>query len=233
MQPSKAGLRWLLIVPALCLPLVASFFYFVWFPGTVFGRAFYGGIKFFQLIWPFLAVAILRESLKPEPGPRRHGKGLLAGFGFGVVTLAVMFALLKWTPVGGVIYGNGDKILQKMAELGVKDHFILFALVISSFHAALEEFFWRYFAFGQLRRLLPLLWAVALAAFGFASHHIVVLSQYVPLGWAFALGLCVGLGGAVWSLIYQRFNSLAGPWLSHMMIDLGIMWVGWEILSRQ
>ena len=40
---------------ALVLPLMASFFYFVLFPGTAFGNAFYTAIKIFLLTWPVIA----------------------------------------------------------------------------------------------------------------------------------------------------------------------------------
>jgi len=51
------------------------------------------------------------------------------------------------------------------------------------------------------------------------------------MGWALFLGVCVAIGGAVWSILYNRYGSLLGAWTSHMIVDLGLMWVGWEVLS--
>lgn len=233
MEPSQnTSLRRLVTIPAICLPLFASFFYFVWFPGTAFGNSFYAGVKFFMIIWPFVAVwLILKEKFHERNGPRNHKMSLLVGAAFGVLTVGVLLILMKLTPVGGMVYDNAGRIAQRITDLGIKDYYLLFALFVSILHAALEEFFWRYFAYGQLRKMISVPAAVFVAGIGFAAHHIVVLTQFVSVPLAVILGLLVGIGGAVWSVIYQRYNSLWGAWFSHMIIDFGIMWIGWEILQ--
>lgn len=229
----KRRFRAALVFPALLIPFAASFFYFVLFPGTAFGNAFYSGVKVFLLLWPVIAVRfLLREPIKNPYAKRQHLKSVLPGALFGLVTVGVLVFLLKATPLSSLISENGPRIADRIGDLGVADHFLIFALFISFAHAALEEFFWRWFAFGQLRLLLPRVWmAHLLAGLGFASHHVVILSQFFPMGWAFFLGVCVAIGGIVWSVIYDRYGSLRGAWTSHMIVDLGLMWVGWEVLS--
>ena len=39
------------------------------------------------------------------------------------------------------------------------------------------------------------------------------------------------VGGVFWSWLYDRTGSLLGPWLSHLMIDAGIFWVGYELIG--
>jgi membrane protease YdiL (CAAX protease family) len=221
---------WLVVLPALVLPLAASFFYFVLFPGTTFGNSFYGGIKFFLLIWPILATGwILRESFRRKaPGPGDRRRSIIIGAAFGIATL--MFGLTEFTSLGEIVAGGAENIREKTEGLGVMDHYVLFALGISIAHAALEEFYWRWFVFGNLRRLVPRFWAYLLAGAGFASHHIVVLSEFFPSEFAWFLGACVGIGGVAWSWIYQRTNTLIGPWISHILIDLGIFWIGYRLL---
>ena len=228
----KRRLRSWLVFPALVVPLAASFFYFVLFPGTAFGNSFYTGVKFFLLLWPIVVVGfLLREKIANPYSERQHRKSILPGTLFGLLTVGVLVFLLKATPLAALIADNGSNIAQRISDLGVADHFLYFAIFISFAHAALEEFYWRWFAFGQLRILLPKVWmAHLLAALGFASHHVVILSQFFPIGWAFFLGACVALGGAVWSLLYHKYGSLLGAWTSHMIVDLGLMWVGWEVL---
>lgn len=228
--PSK---RWLLLAPAMCLPLAASFFYFVLFPGTAFGNSFYTGIKVFLLIWPFLATLVfLREPLIDRHAEKRHRPSFWVGTWFGLLVVGLLFWLVKGSPLSYLLDENAGRIGQRIHDLGVAEHFLLFALFISFAHAALEEFFWRWFVFGNLRKLISVPWACFWAAVGFAAHHIVILSQFFPLGWAFVLGACVGIGGAVWSWIYQRYGSLLGAWVSHIIVDLGLMWVGWEALQK-
>jgi membrane protease YdiL (CAAX protease family) len=229
---SDQGRRWAVLLPALVVPLASSFFYFVLFPGTAFGNGFYIAAKIFLLGWPILATfSILREPMVDRSSKRRHKISMVEGIVFGIAVSALLFYLFKFSPLGVIVGENVLRISERIIGLGVANHYLLFALFISFFHAALEEFYWRWFVFGNARKLMPIGVAVVIAAVGFASHHVVVLSQFFPIGWAFTLGACVGLGGAVWSWIYHRTNSMGGVWFSHMIIDLAIMWVGWEVLK--
>ena len=231
--PNLTNRRLAVLLPALVLPLIASFFYFVLFPGTAFGNAFYKGIKGFLFLWPLLSVlVILRTGMIDRSREKRHLASLLPAIGFAILVVGLLFLLIKATPLGFLVDENAGRIAQRIRDLGVADHFLWFALYISSVHAALEEFYWRWFVFGQAQRVMRLPLAYLVSALAFASHHIVILSQFFPLGWAFVLGACVAIGGAVWSWLSYRYNSLFGAWVSHMIIDFGLMWVGWEVLSR-
>ncbi|MEM9018149.1 MAG: CPBP family intramembrane glutamic endopeptidase, partial [Verrucomicrobiota bacterium] len=225
--------RLLVVAPAMVLPFIASFFYFVLFPGTSFGTACYSGIKVWLLLWPFVAVLLLlREPLINRSLTKRHRASLFPGFLSGILVVGLLFFLVKGTPLSGVLDENAENIADRIHDLGIAEHYLWFALFISFFHAALEEFYWRWFVFGQLSRVIAIPLAHLIAAAAFASHHVVVLSQFFPLGWAFFLGFCVGVGGFVWSWLMNRYHSLLGAWVSHMIIDLGLMWIGWEALMR-
>jgi len=230
--PARPALRWALLLPALLVPFILSFFYFVFFPGTAFGNAFYGAHKVFLIAWPLLCVLLfLHEPMIDRTRPKRHLASLVPGTLFGVVVTGLMFFLLESTPLGDVFSANEAKIVQRIHDLDVAERFVAFALFISFIHSAMEEFYWRWFAFGQAKKLMPKGVAHLVAATGFALHHIVVLSQFFPMGWALALGACVAIGGAFWSWQADRYNSLLGPWFSHLLVDLGLMWVGWQALQ--
>ncbi|MCB1204991.1 MAG: CPBP family intramembrane metalloprotease [Verrucomicrobiae bacterium] len=229
---SRRLLRWALLFPALLVPFILSFFYFVYFPGTTFGNAFYGVHKVFLIAWPLLCVlAFLREPMIDRSRPKRHLGSLLPGVLFGLLVTGVMFLLLESPVLGELFSANREKIVQRIHDLGVADRFFQFALFISFMHSAMEEFYWRWFTFGQAKRIMPKGAAHLVAAIGFSLHHIVVMTQFFPLGWALGLGACVGIGGAFWSWQADRYNSLLGPWFSHLLVDLGLMWVGWQALQ--
>jgi len=224
--------RWLAVAPALVLPLLASFFYFVLFAGTAFGNGFYTAAKIFLLTWPVIATwAVLREPFRRQrPGVFGRRKSLLVGGLFGLAIVGLMLALKEFSPMGAVLEQNGARVRERVEGLGMLDHFVIAALAISIVHSALEEFYWRWFVYGNLRHLVPAPWAHALAALGFLSHHIVITSQFFPLGFAVFLGICVGVGGAFWSWLYQRHQTLWGAWFSHMLVDFGIFWIGYRLL---
>ncbi|MDF1826318.1 MAG: CPBP family intramembrane metalloprotease [Verrucomicrobiales bacterium] len=221
------------VFPALVVPFIASFFYFVLFPGTAFGNSFYSGVKVFLLVWPFFAVlVVLKGKMIDRTRPKRHLASILPGALFGLLVVGLLVLLLKATPLSAVVDENAERMAGRIRDLGVADHFLLFALFISFVHAALEEFFWRWFTFGQATKLMSVSKAHLVAAIGFASHHVVILSQFFPIGFALVLGACVAIGGFAWSWMMDRYNSLAGSWVSHMIVDLGLMWVGWEVLQK-
>lgn len=229
--PSRRPLRWGLLVPALVMPLFSSFFYFVYYPGTTLGQASFTFHKLFLLLWPSIAVfLILKEPLYPRPAPPRHLASLLPGGAFAFLVLGLLFGLLYFSPFGAVFEANRGRIVQRIHDLGAAENYLAFALFISVLHAAMEEYYWRGFVFSQAARLLPRGAAHLVAALGFAAHHVVVVSQFFPLPLAFLLGACVAAGGAFWSWQLERYRSLLGPWFGHLLIDLGLMWVGWEAL---
>jgi membrane protease YdiL (CAAX protease family) len=104
----------------------------------------------------------------------------------------------------------------------------------SLLHSLLEEYYWRWFVFGQLRRMAPVWIAIAISSLGFMAHHVIVLATYFgiaePVTWIFSLAIAVG--GAFWAWLYHRSGSLVGPWLSHLLVDGAIFWIGYEIVEK-
>jgi hypothetical protein len=48
---------------------------------------------------------------------------------------------------------------------------------------------------------------------------------------AFFLGSCVGIGGVLWSVLMVKQRSLLGAWMSHMVVDIGIMIIGARLMG--
>jgi hypothetical protein len=202
--------------------------YFVVFPGTALGNGLYAVHKVFLIMWPILATAwLLEESILPLAwmGCLR-AKDAFVGAGLGVLIVAAMFGLMHATPLGAVVEAGSGQIAEKVRGMGVLNHFLAFALFLSVIHSLIEEVYWRWFVFGNLAHLISKCMAHVVAALGFSAHHILVLSQFFPLWLASILGLCVGIGGLLWSLLRERQGALWGAWVSHMVVDLGIMWLG-------
>ena len=121
--------------------------------------------------------------------------------------------------------------LQERAEaLNFLDYYIPFAIFLSVVHALIEEYYWRWFIFrGLMLKFSPLL-AGILGSIAFASHHYVVLSQFLPWPLVLLFGTTVGLAGAFWCWLYFQTNSLLGSWISHMIVDAAVMTVGYCLL---
>jgi membrane protease YdiL (CAAX protease family) len=151
-----------------------------------------------------------------------------------VGTYVLYFGILKDT---GIFAETGTKIAQWLTEFHANTPaaFFTMALFVCVLHSLLEEYYWRWFVFGRLRRYLPLGAALALSSLAFMSHHVFVLAYYLPgRFWIAAVpfSLCVAVGGIAWAWLYHRYQTLYAPWLSHLLVDAAIMVVGYDMVSR-
>ena len=233
-EPADGVLRrkiWWVLAPALLLPTLSAIFYFVIFEEASVSKPIYVATKIFTVLWPIIAtVWVLRRRLGLGACSRSdHLRSLFPGLLIGLAIVAVMVIWMN-SPLRQLILDGGAGVRNKVEALGFLDHFIPFAIFITLFHSFIEEFYWRWFVFGHLREVLPLPVAHAVAAVGFGGHHLVVTCQYFPFWFAFGLAACVAVGGLIWSLLFQRYKSLLGSWLSHLVVDAGLMWVGYQLI---
>ena len=172
---------WWALAPALLLPTLSALFYFVLFKEAAVSKPIYIATKVFTVFWPILAtIWILRQRMGFGSGPGTNHRGsILPGLLIGLAILAVMVLWVK-SPWSEIVFSGGQQVREKVESLGFLDHFIPFAIFITVVHSFIEEFYWRWFVFGNMRHVLPLPWAHGAAAIGFAAHHLVVTCQYYP-----------------------------------------------------
>jgi membrane protease YdiL (CAAX protease family) len=223
---------WAVLLPALLLPSLAAVVYFVLMKQSAFAQGLYFATKVFELIWPFVAVGLILK-IRPlfEKRPlAEHLRAVPLGLGIGLVIVMMMVTWMH-SPLAWMIERGADPVKAKVAALGFENHFIPFAVFITVAHSLLEEIYWRWFAYGHLRRVVSIGQAHVIAAVAFTGHHLVVTSQFFPFGFACFLSFCVGIGGLIWSFLYQRQGTLAGAWICHLLVDAGLMWVGWILIN--
>lgn len=221
----------LVLAVAMTFPTLAVWLYFGVLVGAA--RLVYAACKVVQFALPATwALAAERPSAIPRwrwPAPRDLAAGLVTGLLFAAVVLAAA----RWLEGSAVLAEAPRLIREKLAALAIETAggFVAIAVFYSLVHSLFEEWYWRWFVYGRLRRRLPEGAAVALAAAAFASHHVVLLSfllgGFGPAVWVF--GLAVAAGGAAWSLLYRWSGALWGAWLSHALVDAALMWVGFRL----
>jgi membrane protease YdiL (CAAX protease family) len=228
------------LVFAMLFPLALTWVYFVVLAddsgaASPLVVAAYGAGKFVMLLLPIVYVACVEPgALRPAP-PHRRGLGL--GLGFGLLVAAATLALYHlWLEGHPWAAATPGLVYQKVRQFDLTDarSFLIFALLLSVLHSLFEEYYWRWFVFGRLRRYLPLAAAIALSSIGFALHHVVILYVYFPGSfWVLALpfSIAVAVGGAVWAWLYDWSGSLYAPWLSHLVVDAALMAVGRAMLT--
>ena len=163
-------------------------------------------------------------------------RGVPLGAAFGVLVAAGMFALYFGILRHSSVFGDTPAMVhRKLEEFGFDTPaaYWAFAGFLCVIHSLLEEYYWRWFVFGQLRRVAPAGAAILVSSFAFMAHHIIVLNVYFPgQFWTATLpfSLCVAGGGIIWAWLYDRSGSLLGPWLGHLLIDAAILVIGYDLV---
>ncbi|MBC8356854.1 MAG: CPBP family intramembrane metalloprotease [Planctomycetes bacterium] len=219
---------------AIIFPTIVTLAYFVVLagqPSSLQGGAAAIGkvIQFaFPAVWVFF---VMREKVSC-PCPTWRGIG--AGFGFGLLVAAAMLAVaLLWLKPIGFFDQSGEAIREKIIGIGLNTlpKYIAASLFYAFIHSLMEEYYWRWFVFRRLKEFASLPTAIAISSLGFMAHHVIVLAVY--FGWTspatYLFSAAVAIGGAVWAWIYQKSESLYGPWLSHLLVDAAIFTVGYNL----
>lgn len=224
-----------MVVVAAMLPSLVTWLYFVALAeqSAPVQLGAYGSGKLIQFALPLVWVFGVRRAEWRLPGPTRFD--VLSGLASGGAIVAAMFLLYAaWLQPAGFIAPAVAPIRDKVAGFGIDNAWKYAALgaFYALVHSLLEEYYWRWFVFGQLRRLTAFWPAAALSSLGFMAHHVLLLGTYFGYGsWlTWLLALSVAVGGAFWAWLYERSGSLWGPWLSHLLVDAGIFLVGWFVV---
>lgn len=225
---------WYAVVFALVLPTFVTLAYFVWSEGLEPGirQAIYSAAKVVQFGFPLFWVWMVQRH-RPRLLPISW-QGTAIGIGFGLAVLVAALGLYHgWLKSADFFTSGMLPIREKIADLGIASvwKFAALGTFYSLCHSLLEEYYWRWFVFDQLKRLLPLGAAIVVSALGFMAHHVLVIGAFFgmasPVTWL--LSLAVAVGGLFWAWLYHRSDSLMGPWLGHLLVDAAIFVIGFEI----
>ncbi len=171
----------------------------------------------------------------PRPGRPRFD-WLPTAVGFSLLVLAGMFALYFGVLRGTRVFANTPRqVAAKLREFNLTTvpAYVGLSAFIAVLHSFLEEYYWRWFLFGRLRKHLSFTLAAVLSSLAFMSHHVIVLYVYLPGHFWTAvvpLSLCIAVGGFFWAWLYEHTRTIYAAWLSHLLIDAGVLVIGYDLL---
>jgi membrane protease YdiL (CAAX protease family) len=237
--PSQGVRRWAdlaAVVFALVFPGLFTWVYFVALRRAPAGlqQTVYAAGKTIQFVFPvFWVLAVQR---RPPGRSRLSPAGLAEGLLFGLAAFALALVLYQaWLKPAGLFQAASEQVQAKIVNFGIHGPaaYLILATFYSLIHSFLEEYYWRWFVFGQLRGLMPWQAAVGVSSAGFMAHHVILLATFFgwlsPAAYLFSLG--VALGGAYWAWLYHRSRSLYGPWLSHLLVDAAVFAIGYDLVQ--
>jgi uncharacterized protein len=233
------------VLAAAVFPTLATWLYFVVLPGSRWMLPVYAACKVVQFGFPLFWLKPrlqLRGPAAPgpsPPGPLSQGRGgtgtgLLVGLLSGLGIAGLLFLIWETLLAGGPLAARAAAVVSsKLAGFGIETAggYLLLTVFYSVFHSLLEEYYWRWFVFGRVRRTIPVTMAAILSSLAFMAHHVLVVGElagsYDARTWL--LASTVGAGGLVWAWLYHRSGSLYGPWLSHALADAALLWIGYGL----
>lgn len=215
------------ILPALFFQVVGGYLYFVAFENTGFAQTMYFLTKVLLVVWPLLWLWFIREKFRPFFGEKLKGS-LILGFGSGA--LIVVLALGLYFLLADFLAQFSQNIISAAEGLDFLTHYLLFSFFLSIIHSFIEEYYWRWFVLKGLMLKMGKLAAVTLASLAFASHHFIVVMQFVPLYLTIIATGVIFLLGLLWSYLYLRTKSIIGSWVSHFFADAVIMTIGYFLI---
>ena len=178
------------------------------------------------LVW--LGLGYSGAEIKQAVGLKRSN--MLGGLGVGVLMAGVI--------VGGyylVLRGEIDPgpMLAKVESLGILKYYWVMAVFISAVHSLFEEYYWRGFILSGLKGWVGKTWILVLISGAiFGIHHIFAMLELFPLAWVI---LCVAgtvVAGVIWSWMRVRGKSIWDCHISHVLADLAVMWIGYDLILR-
>lgn len=200
-------------------------------------QALYAAGKIIQFGLPLVWVILVDRSAFKVVRIRPDGirLGVLFGVAVAAFAFALYFVLLRNSALTQDAPG---RLRSKLSDFGAATPLRYVALVafLSVINSFLEEYYWRWFVFGRLKKYVPLAAAIVISSLGFMSHHVIVLGVYFPgRFWSAVVpfSLAIALGGAIWAWVYHKSGSLIGPWISHLIVDVAVMAIGYDLAFRQ
>jgi len=203
-------------------------------PGNAWVQAAYAAGKVIQFAFPLFFLALVEPNSLRLTKP--HFKGLIWGIAFGLVVAAGVF-VLYWAGLRTwlIEIGAAERIQSKIAEFNCATPIRYAALAgfLAVIHSLMEEYYWRWFVFGRLRRTIALSAAVVVSSLAFMAHHVIVLGMFFPNHfWTAAVpfSLCIAIGGAFWAWLYHWTGSIYSAWISHLLVDLAVLAIGYDLV---
>ena len=229
----KSSRLWRGVIPAMLAPVAASLIYYVLLAETGYAIFVYGMAKVFLVVWPVTATWLWEKKAftLSRFDAKKHLNALPVGILTGGLIAVSIIGIFKFSPWSAYIQQFSGQVQGKAEDMKILDYYVPFAILISLGHSLLEEYYWRWYVFGRLRQLAGPITAYLGASLAFGAHHYVVLGCFFPLKLAAILGTGVAIGGGLWCRMYHKQQSLAGCWISHILVDGAIFYVGYNLIS--
>lgn len=196
--------------------------------GTALGQSAYAFSKVWLVAFPLVWLLWVERGRLSFSPPQRGGFAVAAGIG---VTLAAGIAGAYFLLGTLLIDPQQVRAAAEQNGIGTPSAYLLLSAYLIAINSLIEEYVWRWFVFSKCEVLLRSgLAAAALSAAFFTLHHVIALRA--QLDWLPTILASIGVfvGGLVWSWCYMKYRSVWPGYVSHVIVDVAILAIGWRMI---
>lgn len=180
------------------------------------------------LALPFL-LCVIDNSLSFNSVFKLDKKSLKVSLSLGIAVYIVIIG--AYLTIGKFFdFSNVTNALN--SNMGVNaENFLYVALYISFINSLLEEFFFRGFAFLNLKRVFSKRFAYAFSSISFALYHVaMMIGWFDPLLFLLLVGslFCAGM---LFDWLNDKYENIYCSWLVHMCANFAINTVGFMLFG--
>lgn len=213
---SKTQIIMIIFIACLLMAFVDT----IWQPGYI--------IKSSIKIGLFLLLPLIYAKIKSDVSYKYlfkfDWKHFTVSIGMGLAVFAFILAAYKFLGP----YFDFTSVTDSMEkESGITaENFLYIAIYISIVNALLEEFFFRGFAYLELKKWTSRGSALTISAGAFALYHVAIMMSWftAPLFILLLTGLFVG--GIIFNLLNEHSNNIYSSWMVHMFANFAINAIG-------
>ncbi len=153
----------------------------------------------------------------------------LAGWVVGAIMVAIMLTVYYAYMRPRI---DSSKVLARLSAFNFRDHYWVLVVYLSFFNSFIEEYYWRGFILAELRsRISGMLPLCIISGVLFGLHHLVATLDMFP--WPVIIVATGGsaITGGVWAWMRLRGDSIFDCYISHILADFGLMWIGYDLMK--
>ena len=155
----------------------------------------------------------------------------------GIKTAILLGVLVYVIILGGYLLLNDffdfSQITGALKEnIGVTgENFVIVSLYISFVNSLLEEFFFRGFAFINLKRITGRKFAYLFSSAVFAIYHVAMMIGWFKLDMFFIVMAGLFAGGLIFNYLNEKSGTIYPSWLVHMFANFAINTIGFVLFG--
>ena len=222
---SKNSKRHIIAIIAIACILMA-FVDIVWQPGYILKSA----IK----VTLFLLFPLMYAQIRKDVSYKYLFRFDWKHFGFSIgLGLAVFIFIIAAYKIIGPFFDFSDVTTAMGKEAGITaENFMYIAVYISFINALLEEFFFRGFAYLELKRWTSKSVALIISASAFSLYHVSIMLSWFSLPLFLLLLLGLFIGGIIFNILNERSNNIYSSWMVHMFANFAINAIGFALFNQ-